>query len=451
MDNINPTNLFTSDIVNYPVETGKYGVTNYINLDNAATTPPFAVVAEGVKSYLASYGSVHRGAGTKSKISTSVYEESREVIKKFVNAPADAYVIFTGNTTGAMNNAAYFFSFLPGKVAVSSIEHSSSWLPWIKSEGIKFLGKERVFLNELEAVNKKIQTLGREHVLTYEIDSHFEFDLNNIEEILKENRIKALVLTASSNLTGYCPDIKRIGELVHKYGAYFVVDACQFIQHHKLDMQEMNIDFLAASGHKFYAPYGGGFLIAPKTFCDKFLPYQIGGGNLPYITTEGEFLRYENQLAHDPGTPNAIGAVSMSLALKKLTELGVDAVEKYEMSLARSAYYKLRQNPYVEVYVSEDHLSTVIPFNIINKDARQVAEELNNKFGIGVRAGSFCVYQVVRKLLKTKNEEEIVQLVKDGDQTKIPAIIRASFGLCNTTADVERFVAAIDEITSNKQ
>lgn len=446
--NINPKQLFSRDILNYHVPTEKYGLTHYVNLDNAATTPPLLAVEDGVKQFLASYGSVHRGAGTKSKITTDAYEESRNVIKDFVGAPNDSYVLFTGNTTGAMNTLAYFFSFLPGKVAVSAIEHSSSWLPWIKAEGIRMLGTEYAPFDEMDGLNKKIQELGAAQVLQYDVNDQFEFDLTSIEKLMQKNTIKALVVTASSNVTGYCPDLKAIGRLAHRYGAYFVVDACQFVQHHPLNMQELGIDFLAASGHKFYAPYGGGFLIAPKKFCDKFLPYQIGGGNLPYITESGEFLRYENQLAHDPGTPNAVGAVAMASALRQLKVLGMQNVHAYEADLTRKAYAALKKNPNVELHVSEKQLMTVIPFSIKGHDARAVAEQLNTLYGIGLRAGSFCVYHVVRRFTKTTAEQPIIEAVKHGDTSKIPSIIRASFSLANRMEDVDRFIEAINEITN---
>lgn len=447
MKNINPRDYFSSEILDYRVKTSKLGEVSYVNLDNAATTPPLKRVEDGINQYMKSYGSVHRGAGTKSKISTDIYENSREVIKNFVNAPDDAYVIFTANTTEAMNTAAYFFSFLKGKVAVSTIEHSSSWLPWIKTEGIKALGGGQLEMEEMSEINKKIQLMGREKVLQYDVNENFEFDLNDIEKLLQSEKIKVFVLTASSNITGYCPEIKKIGELVHRYGAYFVVDACQYLQHHKIDMQEMGIDFLAASGHKFYAPYGGGFLIGPKKFLDEFLPYQIGGGNLPYITKEGEFLRYKNQLAHDPGTPNAAGAVAMSRALDKLKEIGIENIEEYEKRLTQKAFDYLKQNKNVEIYINEKNLSTVIPFNIKGRKATDVAETLNQDYGIGVRAGSFCVYQVVRRLLKIEDESEIVDCVNSGDSDKIPSLIRASIGLCNTEEDIDRLIKAIEEIT----
>lgn len=296
-------------------------------------------------------------------------------------------------------------------------------------------------------VQEKIQLAGREMVLRYPLNKEGEFDLTNIEEILKNNKIKAFVLTASSNLTGYRPDIKKIGELVHRYGAYYIVDACQFLQHHKIDMMEMGIDFLAASGHKFYAPYGGGFLIGPKNFLDEFLPYQIGGGNLPYITKDGIFLRYKNQLAHDPGTPNAVGAVSMAIAINQLKALGIKRIEEYESSLARVAFEEMKKNDKIKLLVKSNHLSTVIPFIIEGQDSRVVAERLNKEFGIGVRAGSFCVYDVVRNLLNIGDESEIIETVNHGDTSLIPGIIRASFALCNSQADVKRFIEAINFIT----
>lgn len=443
---IYPSKLFKKEILEYKVKTKDLGNVNYVNLDNAATTPPFWAVQNKIGEYLKSYGSVHRGAGEKSKVSTDGYEESREYIKKFVNAPNDSYMILTPNTTGAMNTAAYFFSFLKGKVAVSSIEHSSSWLPWIKAEGIKRLGVGQVPYNELDNANIRIQKLGGKQVVQYEVNENFEFEPATIKKIFKENDIKVLVLTASSNATGYCPNIKEIGEIVHLHGAYFIVDACQFIQHHKIDMQEMGIDFLAASGHKFYAPFGGGFLIGPKKFLDKFLPHDIGGGNLPYITKSGEFLRYKNQLAHDPGTPNAVSMIAMAEALKQIKKIGIKNIEKYELSLTRQVFDALEQIPNIELYVNKKHLNTIISFNIRGENFRKVAERLNKRFGIGVRAGSFCVYNVVRNLLHIEDDSQIIEDVIEGKEDAVPGFVRASFSLCNTKKDAERFISAIKEL-----
>ncbi|MDR1300258.1 MAG: aminotransferase class V-fold PLP-dependent enzyme [Candidatus Nomurabacteria bacterium] len=441
-------NLFKDEINDYIVN-GK----RYVNLDSAATTPPLKAVQDGVDDYLVSYGSVHRGAGEKSKVSTDIYEKSRQVIKDFVGAPTGSYVIFSGNTTGGMNILAHFFSHLDGKVAVSSIEHSSSWLPWIKAEGERSLNSRMVTsLNDMGFVNDLIQKNGNSQVLRYCLNGKGEFDLKQIEKLLRENKIKVFVLTASSNLTGYCPDIQKIGKLVHKYEAYYVVDGCQYIQHHSINMSEMGIDFLVASGHKFYAPYGGGFVVGPKIFLDQFLPYQIGGGNLPYITSDGEFLRYENNLAHDPGTPNAVGAVSMAAALSELKRIGINNIEKYETGLTRQAYDGLAKIKNVKLLVNGKQLTTVIPFIIDGIDSEAVAEKLNNDFGIGVRAGNFCVYHVVRDLLKITPEQEkaIIRDVKRGETGNMPGVVRASFSICNDSEDVTRFIGAVEEIAQRK-
>lgn len=444
---LNPYELFSSDILDYPVFTVLYGMRSYVNLDNAATTPPLTCVEEAVRDFMGSYGSVHRGAGEKSKRSTFLYESAREEIKSLVNAPEDSYLLMSGNTTGGMNMLAEFFSMLEGKIAVSTIEHSSSYLPWVLAEGKRGLGSLQCNIKDLAVVNEKIQEIGCNQVVRYRMNEENEFCLIDIERILKENKIKAFVLTASSNLTGYSPEIKKIGTLVHQYGASFVVDACQYIQHHAVDMQEMGIDFLVASGHKFYAPYGGGFVIGSKDFFDSFLPYQIGGGNLPYITKEGKFIRYLNEQAHDPGTPNAVAAVSMAAALRMLHKIGFDNIEAHERMLSQKVYDELSKNPVVKLYVKEKHLSTIIPFTIEGLSHVRLAEQLNADFGIGVRAGSFCVYEGIRELLGIQDDEHITRSVEMGDVSKIPGILRASFSICNTERDVCAFLEAIDWVS----
>jgi len=160
-------------------------------------------------------------------------------------------------------------------------------------------------------------------------------------------------------------------------------------------------------------------------------------------------LRYKNQLAHDPGTPNAVGAVSMAIALNQLKKIGIEKIESYESNLAREAFDVLKKNEKVRLLVKSNHLSTVIPFIIEGQDSQIVAERLNKEFGIGVRAGSFCVYDVVRNLLGIEDEQKIIEAVNHGDTSLIPGIIRASFALCNSRNDVKRFIQAINCVTQN--
>ena len=444
---IEPRTLFSERILDYPVDTSRLGRVSYVNLDNAATTPPLQSVEVAVRDYLTGYGSVHRGAGTKSILSTDIYEQARENIKAFVGAPSDSYVMYSGNTTGAINMAAYFFAFLKGKVAVSEIEHSSSWLPWVKTEGVAALEKSVPTIEEMHWASTWIQRLGGQQVIQYHLNEQGEFDLADIEQVLARNQVKVFVLTASSNVTGYCPPIREIGKLVHKYHAYYLVDACQYLQHHPINMVEDGIDFIVASGHKFYAPYGGGFLIGPKAFLDEFLPYQIGGGNLPYITAGGQFLRYENQLAHDPGTPNAIGAVSMAVAFETLGQVGLENIKTHEHAIANRMYDYLTSNPRINMLVPRHHLNTVLTFTVKDADSKEFAARLNDEFGIGVRAGSFCAYNMMRRLFHITDDSSIADAVQHGDTSQIPGMIRASCALCNTLDDADRFCQAVETLT----
>jgi cysteine desulfurase len=168
---------------------------------------------------------------------------------------------------------------------------------------------------------------------------------------------------------------------------------------------------------------------------------------LPYIQSDGYFIRYQNQLAHDPGTPNALGAVSMAVALQKLSSIGVENIEAYEKRLSDYVYDQLSVIPKVTLYVKKSFLSSIITFNIDGFTAQQTADILNNEYGIGTRAGNFCVYHVVRKLLNVQNEKTLVQLVKSGHPELLPGVVRASFGLCNTMSDAKTFVHAVKELS----
>jgi cysteine desulfurase len=348
-----------------------------------------------------------------------------------------------------MNMLAHYFSQLEGKIAVSKIEHSSSWLPWVVAEGHRSAGKRCAFMDDLECYNENVQALGRNQVIRYDLNDRNDFDLNSIESILSEQPVKAIVITASSNLTGYVPNIREISSLAHKYRAYVVVDGCQFIQHHRINMVECGIDFLIASGHKFYAPYGAGFIAGPKSFFDSFLPYQIGGGNLPYIDTSERFYRYQSERAHEPGTPNTVGAVSMAVALQELDSIGIEKIEAYESDLTRRAFLGIKDNPRVRVLVREDSLTTVLPFIILDMDPHMAARRLNDEYGIGVRAGTFCMFDSIRNLLGIQSDDDIVAELQAGRQSSIPGILRASFSIVNSYDDVDNFVMAVNQLAGS--
>ncbi len=415
--------LFPKESLELLVET-KRGRVREVNLDNAATTIPFTAVMDAAKAFLTTYGSVHRGSGHRSVLSTDAYEQSRKSIRDFVGASPKNYVVFTRNTTEAINHAAKLWEAKPGKVLVSDIEHSSNLLPWLNG-------------NE---------------VVQYETTAQGFVEMDNMETALKEGGIKLLTVTGSSNVTGYRPPIHDLAVLAHRYGAKILVDGCQLVQHHKVwmlpDDDPGHIDFVAFSGHKMHAPFGAGVLIGPKQFFDESEPYQIGGGNLTYITRDLQLKRPLIVQAHDPGTPNALGAVTMAVAAKVLNlEIGYERIKQYETWLAESAFDRLAAIPGVNMYVDRNHLGSVITFDVDGLPAHQVAERLREDYGIGVRAGSFCTYELLRKLKGISDDEPIVQAIDRGDTSLIPSVVRASFGLVNQPEDVERFTQAVYEIS----
>jgi cysteine desulfurase/selenocysteine lyase len=203
---------------------------------------------------------------------------------------------------------------------------------------------------------------------------------------------------------------------------------------------------VAFSGHKMYAPYGIGVLIGPKPFFDAQAPYHIGGGNLPYITRSLEMKRYLIERAHDPGTPNAMGAIALSKAMDVLTALGHDSVSEYEHALVRSAYARMNQVRGLRMYVTKERLGHVIPFDIDGFDSRLIATVAALEHGIGLRAGAFCTYEYIRKLKGISDEEDlrIAGEVHRGIIRNIPHVTRVSFSICNPFSDIDALGTALD-------
>lgn len=244
---MNTEQLFNKKILEYKsevfIDEFSTDFDHYVNLDNAATTPPLKIVEKKVRAFLVSYGSVHRGSGEKSIVSTDKYEWARNTILKCVGAPEESYVVYSQNTTGAVNIIASLMAQIEGKIAVSDIEHSSSFLPFVVEEG-RIRCQEQIHHNNFDAEAKQrmddIQSLGKNQVCFYHIDDHGNVDLDDLKKVLIEHHIKAVMLTASANLTGIRTNIKAVSELVHSFkNTYLIVDACQYIPHHALCYSEV--------------------------------------------------------------------------------------------------------------------------------------------------------------------------------------------------------------------
>ncbi len=270
----------------------------YINLDNAATTPPLRDVVETLDRFLPWYSSIHRGTGFKSALSSQVYDDAREIVGRFFGAdPEDQVVIFTKNTTEAVNKAARRMG-LSGKdvVIVSLMEHHSNDLPWRAQAQVVHVG----------------------------VTGDGGLDLADLRQKLEENagRVRLLAVTGASNVTGALNPIHDLAALAHSYDIPILLDAAQLAPHRKIDMRPAgdpgHIDFLVASAHKMYAPYGAGVLIGPKAHFADGAPDYSGGGTVEIVTEDDVYWAAPPE-RDEAGSPNVLGAVAMAAACRALS------------------------------------------------------------------------------------------------------------------------------------
>jgi len=411
-----------------PLDNGTY--TTGVNFDNAATTPPFISVEKEVHNFLPWYSSIHRGKGYKSTVSTETYEAGREIIKKFVGAPEDAAVIYTKNTTEAINIlACSMYQQKDGRDVVIStwMEHAANDLPWRDKFKVEYV----------------------------EIDRYGRLDLNDYEEKLKKHqgRIKLVTVTGAANVTGYLNDIYKLAAFAHKYGTLIHVDGAQLVPHVPVDMRpadsDEHIDFLSFSAHKLYAPYGSGVLIGPKSAFEEGAPYCLGGSAIKLVTHQR--IWWEDVPAKfEAGSPNLIGVVALVTAIKTLNKIGMQNAYEHERSLLNYAYGQISIIPDIRLYSHPDKQPSigVIPFTIEGVHHSLVSAILSYEAGIAVRNGFFCAHPYCERLLgySAKEIEDIAER-----KALFPGLVRASFGLYNTPAEIDRFTNCLKLIVSNKK
>ena len=454
---------FDESAVSFAVVLADGTRTRYSNLDNATTTTPFLRATRELEAELRQYGSIRRGAGRKAKISTARYEEARTTIRRFLNATDDHYVVFTTNTTTAMNQVAHFFAPIQGKILVSDLEHSASTLSWIFREGWRRTTDqvtiEAALSGQTQELNQHVLDRGRTQLITYRATKDFTVDVGDVERILRrqsalggQERVKALVVTGASNVTGYKPPLRELARVAHQYGAMIVVDACQLLQHERIDMRAQELDFVVFAGHKMYAPFGSGVIVGDKRLLDAFWSYQMGGGNFPYLTGEYDVVRFTTTAAHDAGTPNYAGARSLHHAIHELDDIGIDRIATYEHGLVQQTLAGLEDVPALQLTVpmamTRAFEGSMITFNIRGLPYHLVAEVLDCEYGIGTRAGAHCVFGFSRRAAGITDAEDarIAQEVRSGKTSGIPGSVRASFCLYNNLEDVQRLVEAIRRI-----
>jgi selenocysteine lyase/cysteine desulfurase len=385
---------------------------SYANLDYAATAPCLAVVAETVSELLPWYASVHRGAGAASRRCTREYEQARETIADFVDARADDYVIFTRNTTDALNLLAR--ALPPGTPVIGwDGEHHANLLPWTDSVLLPV---------PAEASQAAAQ----------------------LDEALTARGGQALVtVTGASNVTGEIWPITELAAVAHAHGARIAVDAAQLAPHRSVSLSQSGVDYLALSGHKAYAPFGAGILAGRADWLDAAEPYLVGGGATAYVGSPGDVRWHTGPARHEAGTPNLIGVVALAAACAQLAAADRAVLEAAEHALVERLRTGLAGLPGVQelrMFGPEHDRVGIVTFAVAGLQASDVAAHLGGAHGIGVRDGQFCAHPLARRLLAEASQRAGQPLGENA--------VRASVGLGSVAEHVDRLIAGVAELVA---
>ena len=378
-----------------------------IYLDNGATTQkPLCVLDAMREEYLNVNANVHRGVHWMSQQATDLHEAARETVRKFINARSTTEIVFTRGTTESLNLVAS--SFVEGcmkegdEVIVSTMEHHSNIVPWQLQEQRKGI------------VLKVIPMTDEGELL-----------LEEYEKLFTE-RTKLVSVTQVSNVLGTVNPIKEMIRIAHEHGVPVVVDGAQSVPHFAVDVQDLDCDFLAFSGHKVYGPTGVGVLYGKEEWLDRLPPYQGGGEMIERVSFEKTTFE-RPPLKFEAGTPDYIATHGLATALDYVTSLGMDNILAHEQDLTRYALQQLREIEGMHIYGHRnDSGDAVISFNVGDIHHMDLGTLLD-QLGIAVRTGHHCAQPLM-------------------DRLGILGTVRASFGLYNTREEVDALVAGIKRI-----
>ena len=379
-----------------------------VYLDNGATTQkPLCVLDAMREEYLNVNANVHRGVHWLSQQATDLHEAARETVRKFINARSANEVVFTRGTTESLNLVAS--SFAEGcmkegdEVIVSTMEHHSNIVPW-----------------QLQAQRRgivlKVIPMTEEGVL----------DLDAYRKLFTE-RTRLVSITHVSNVLGTVNPVKEMTRVAHEYGVPVMVDGAQSVPHFAVDVQELDCDFLAFSGHKVYGPTGVGVLYGKEAWLDRLPPYQGGGEMIGHVSFEKTTFE-RPPLKFEAGTPDYIATHGLAKALDYVSSLGMDNILSHEQDLTRYALRQLRTVEGIHIYGhSNDSGDAVISFNVGNIHPMDLGTLLD-QLGIAVRTGHHCAQPLM-------------------DRLGVLGTVRASFGLYNTREEVDALVAGLRRVS----
>lgn len=409
-----------------------HGPKRYINFDNAASTPTFRPIADGVTSFLQWYSNVHRGTGFKSQLSSWAFEESRDLVARFVGADLDSQIVlFTKNCTEAINKLANRLKFEPNDIILTTMmEHHSNELPWRR------VGKVEHVAVETDGTISKA-----------------DFD-NKIKQF--GSRVKLVAITGASNVTGYFNDIDYFAAATHSVGGKILIDGAQLIPHRpvrmKPDDSAHKIDYLVFSAHKMYAPFGIGVLVGDRQTFMEGEPDAVGGGVVDIVTLEEAYWT-DLPDKEEAGTPDIIGVVALGKAIRLFQQIGWEAIIDHEIELTTYALAEFAKLPKLLVYgdlpptATRDRLG-VIPINVSGLPHSLTAAILSCEGGIGVRSGCFCAHMYVKSLLKCSDERshQMETDILARDRSDIPGAVRISFGMYNTKDEIDQLLVMLRKI-----
>ncbi|MET7688521.1 aminotransferase class V-fold PLP-dependent enzyme [Streptomyces sp. NPDC005483] len=414
--------------VTVPLVTG--GEVTYAALDYAASAPALQRVWDDVAAYAPYYGSVHRGAGYLSQLSTDLFENARRTVTEFLDCRDDDQLVFTRSTTDSLNLLA---AALPAdcQVFVFETEHHASLLPW-KDAQVSYLDAPRTPRQAVETLEKALAD--------------------------RDPQGPALVcVTGASNVTGELWPVRELAAAAHAHGARIVLDAAQLAPHHPVSVRDLDVDWIAFSGHKLYAPFGSGVLAGRADWLKAADPYLAGGGASRKVTRRedgGVDVEWHDSAArHEAGSPNVIGAYSIASACKALTEAGFDSLVAREQYLIEKVRQGLADVPEVRVlslFGDEAPRVGVISFVVEGWNSSHFAAALSAEYGIGVRDGLFCAHPLVRTLLGSDPQSQgECGAPEAAPGEKSLNAIRVSFGAGTPDEHVERFVQAVKELVAD--
>lgn len=377
-----------------------------IYLDNAATTQkPQCVIDAISEEYQSVNANVHRGVHYLSQKATELHENARERVRQFINARSTSEILFTRGTTESLNLMAssYGEAFLKegDEILISEMEHHSNIVPW------QMLCERKGCRIKVIPFNKK-----------------GEIEMENYEKLFTEDT-RLVCVAHVSNTLGTVNPVKEMGRIAHAHGAHILVDGAQSVPHFNVDVQDLDCDFLAFSGHKVYGPTGIGVLYGRESLLEQMPPYQGGGEMISRVTFEHttyEKLPYK----FEAGTPDYVGSHALAVALDYVDSIGMDKIHAHEQALTRYAMQQMSQIDGIRLYGTSEGKDAVVAFNVGDIHPLDIGTLLD-RLGIAIRTGHHCAQPVM-------------------EHYGVEGMCRASFALYSTQSEVDTLIAGIERV-----